>query len=664
MSDFTSFPRQDKFETQIQGEIDPLTTTFNIQTAPGFTIPLGFTVDAVIEPGTSRHEAVRISDIQPDGTVTVQTRGLPIYSGGPSTAVQHGGGSRFIISNNWNTFEDIATSLGSKADLYEDNIFAENNTFQKMLNFSGADGIFRAPNLTEVERDALTPLEGFVLKNTTSGLLEGYIGGAWTDLGGGASTPNGDETTAGKFQLATVAEQITATSLGSTGARLIMANDNNVVTSAGAGDSGKVALLSADGRFDVSVLRGALATLKDEASAATNEIFQNTDSGNANDGPLAYKDDSDIVYDLQKEAVELGDTVVAGDAVGYIFQDTNAGPLTTPNDTYISQTNPATNFDTATSLILDGGGGTEHTALVKFPSIPNLVKLISFDITINVVAGGGGSSFQARTTTSSWNSATVTYNTRPTTGTNLGTLGSGVGLHTTNTGTLTDQEAADIQNNGIEIFNASTGSFTMDSIETPAGTATFFSNIVFVANDGTLRKVDATDGQQALSMVGFVQEGGTAGEFRKIIGHGDSLKTTGLTPGSKYWLDNSGGLSTTPGTFSRIVGVATSSTELQVDLSGFTYLGTVTGQVDGSYAYPPGTQEIHATLLTPITGGASREGGTVMIKRNGVTTALVRGVGNVSTVVSANIQFSGSNYLISSSGGTGTAIANNVYFYG
>ena len=54
----------------------------------------------------------------------------------------------------------------------------------------------------------------------------------------------------GIFELATVAEQGTATATGSTGANSVPANANLVKTSAGATDENKIAVLDASGTFD------------------------------------------------------------------------------------------------------------------------------------------------------------------------------------------------------------------------------------------------------------------------------------------------------------------------------------------------------------------------------------------------------------------------------
>ena len=53
------------------------------------------------------------------------------------------------------------------------------------------------PRLTTTERNALTPIEGMVIFNSTTGLHEGYFGSAWSPFGlassiEGVSNPGGN----------------------------------------------------------------------------------------------------------------------------------------------------------------------------------------------------------------------------------------------------------------------------------------------------------------------------------------------------------------------------------------------------------------------------------------------------------------------------------------
>lgn len=65
---------------------------------------------------------------------------------------------------------------------------------------------------------------------------------------------NASETVAGKWQIPTPAQRWTGTSVGSTGARLLVSNDALVKTSSGAWDENKIPLLDATGKLDNSFL--------------------------------------------------------------------------------------------------------------------------------------------------------------------------------------------------------------------------------------------------------------------------------------------------------------------------------------------------------------------------------------------------------------------------
>lgn len=115
MTNFTTTPLENQYKSQIVGELLEATTApFNlvVNTAPGFTLTTN-KIYAVIEPGTSREEGIRISVIN-GKNLTVDQRGLPRYSGGASTVGPHGGGATIVISNNWQTFEDISLAIESK----------------------------------------------------------------------------------------------------------------------------------------------------------------------------------------------------------------------------------------------------------------------------------------------------------------------------------------------------------------------------------------------------------------------------------------------------------------------------------------------------------------------------------------------------------------------
>lgn len=208
MSEFDSYPRENQFSTQIIGELlESAVAPFilNVKKAPSFSLASG-TFYAVVEPGTSREEGLIISNV--NGTQwTVSQRGLPTAEGGASTLTSHGGGSKIIITNNWQIFSDIATSLASKLD-------KAGGTMTGRLQFSGTNATLNAPSFATVAaRDAAltSPQDGDFC--TVAGDLYHYNGSTvqWEIADTGTPTPNATTSVTGKQRRATDAQFISET---------------------------------------------------------------------------------------------------------------------------------------------------------------------------------------------------------------------------------------------------------------------------------------------------------------------------------------------------------------------------------------------------------------------------------------------------------------------
>jgi hypothetical protein len=99
-----------------------------------------------------------------------------------------------------------------------------------------------------------------------------------------AGTVNASETVNGVVQLATNAQMGTATSLGSTGARLVPPNDQLVGTSAGAADAHKLPTLNASGFLDESIVKvDQVRTWSTVQSFTADNLQVTTDANSAND---------------------------------------------------------------------------------------------------------------------------------------------------------------------------------------------------------------------------------------------------------------------------------------------------------------------------------------------------------------------------------------------
>ncbi len=118
-----------------------------------------------------------------------------------------------------------------------------------------------------------SPVNGMSCYQTIDGMAFDYIAGSWIARAAGGVFPNGSTSVAGKFQAATIADQIAHTATGGTGALLIPVVGNLITTSAGAADGGKIAITDpSTGQFDPSLynaLSASVVTTKGDLIAAT-----------------------------------------------------------------------------------------------------------------------------------------------------------------------------------------------------------------------------------------------------------------------------------------------------------------------------------------------------------------------------------------------------------
>lgn len=235
MTNFDNTPLQNAFEVTLEGSISSTDTSMTLSTAPGFTLPAGKGVYAVIDPKNSYREVVRITAIT--GAVCTVERGKPDYDGGASTAVSHSGGATVIITNTYQIYDELADAVNSKVD-------ASTGQVTAYANATARDAAITSPD------------EGMQVYLSSEGYFTDYVGGAWVERATGSVTPNADETTAGKVELATAAEVAAGDTTGGTGARLVIPTTVVTEVSAGATDAGKIPRLNASGALDVSVLSG------------------------------------------------------------------------------------------------------------------------------------------------------------------------------------------------------------------------------------------------------------------------------------------------------------------------------------------------------------------------------------------------------------------------
>ncbi len=236
-----------------------LTATFIDKATGQPRSPQTTTLEYTIDQNNSSSETILADTVTTNGngvttiTINASGRNIPKFGTGAGSAT----GLPHVIGAPIGCV-DIARPLNLLAAIVNQKANLDGAAFTGPVTISGSSSYLGLPQLTTTQRDALvSPQSGWKIQNTTTGTEQTYEGGVWTDNATGA-TPNGSTTVAGKFQAATVANQIAHTSVGSTGALLVPQVGNMVTTSSGAGDAGKLALLNASGVYDASVIAGVI----------------------------------------------------------------------------------------------------------------------------------------------------------------------------------------------------------------------------------------------------------------------------------------------------------------------------------------------------------------------------------------------------------------------
>ena len=120
---------------------------------------------------------------------------------------------------------------------------------------SGTGGLFQASQVTTSQRDAIaSPTNGMIVYNSTTGVMNQYIGGAWTTFATG-TTSLAANNTAGKLDVATIAEIAAATATdASSGGLNALVVGNTAVNSASANiGSGAIPALGTDSLIDITL---------------------------------------------------------------------------------------------------------------------------------------------------------------------------------------------------------------------------------------------------------------------------------------------------------------------------------------------------------------------------------------------------------------------------
>ena len=133
------------------------------------------------------------------------------------------------------------------------NTFSARQTFSAGARFSGTTDTVQVAQMTTAQRDAIgSPTNGMIIYNTDDGVMNQYIGGAWTTFASG-TTSNAANNTGGKVDLATAAEVAAGTATDATSGSPNVIPVSIVKTSSTGAVNGTVPALNAAVALDVTI---------------------------------------------------------------------------------------------------------------------------------------------------------------------------------------------------------------------------------------------------------------------------------------------------------------------------------------------------------------------------------------------------------------------------
>lgn len=206
---FNSAPPQDWYESTIDQFYDWGLGTIHVKDVPLITFPTGKKVYITIDAKKTTMQVVEVDGWDSTAkTMNVSSITTERGDGLAYTAQDHWIGASVQISDPYEVRKDIEEAIG---DIDSGTVKTNSQDI--------ADGKFADPTA----RDAYftSPVDGNSAYVTSLGLWTDYIGGVWTNRATG-STPNADETTAGKVEEGTDAQNTAGTNVGETGAKLFI----------------------------------------------------------------------------------------------------------------------------------------------------------------------------------------------------------------------------------------------------------------------------------------------------------------------------------------------------------------------------------------------------------------------------------------------------------
>ena len=246
MADLSRLPIVDGFETTLAQSWDGATGTVYLNDTP--TVTLGSNTTCItVEPWKTNMQTAVINAINTSAdTVTVSSIAVNKWAGTAYSQVPHPAWSKVIISDNYQFWEDIQTSLATKVNKDIDSIIANNVELQ--FGSTSAAIYTDDSGVNMYFKDGSNPAID----------LSSLAAGAWADTK--VSVSVNDTTPAVLDSKVTVSAPITKAITSPWGdEKLNLAHDFTdtdyyVSTSTGAADEGKIGLLDSTGKLDSTML--------------------------------------------------------------------------------------------------------------------------------------------------------------------------------------------------------------------------------------------------------------------------------------------------------------------------------------------------------------------------------------------------------------------------
>ena len=208
MTDITTYPMIDDFDTTLAQSWDGAVGTVYLNEAVGITLPASTTTYIVVNPWKSTMQVAKINAVNNTlKTATVSSITVDKGAWVAYTQQSHQVGSVVRISTNYAFWKDIIDSVNTKVNTNDDDIAQG-----KFADATARDAYFTSP------------VNGNSAYLTAEGKWTDYVAGAWADRASGTNS-NASDTVAGKVEVSSQAEFDAGTATGWTWASVVATND-------------------------------------------------------------------------------------------------------------------------------------------------------------------------------------------------------------------------------------------------------------------------------------------------------------------------------------------------------------------------------------------------------------------------------------------------------